>query len=593
VLSLRALALLAALSGLLATASAAQALTFRTCGKPGIRCAVVTVPLDRTGGAPGTIGLHVERVAATARATKPPLLTLSGGPGDRATAVTLRYANRFAQARRDRDLIVFDQRGLGRSGPISCPEVDSGQRPDRALPACAEQLGGARHAYTSVDSAEDIEAIREALGVPTIALYGNSYGTWVAQVYARRHPDHVERLVFDSAIPPGELADTLDLRVYQRLPGLLRALCSGRSCRGLTTDLARDLYGLLDALDRKPLRARWYDADGKSRTVSLNRDGVLNALTDIDLRPNLRAEIPRAVAAARRGDPALLARFASPQSRGSAGPGASNLTINEITQCEERPFPWDRTASPVARLAQAQAAADALPDSAFAPVGRAMAMVTSLVPTCAHWPARPEPPDFGGPLPAVPALVLAGEADLRTPLESAQELRDLLPGSRLLVIPNDGHSSLQGDTTGCARRAAAVFLRGGVPAASCPARPDPYSPRALPPRSVDSAGGAARVARLTVQDALRECDAGIYNDDGHSRGGGLYGGSYSRSGGALVLRGYQFIRGVKVSGRLGADGRARLRVGRSTVTLRIDPRTVSERNDAKFKTPPVSTASLG
>ncbi len=610
---MRSLLVIAGLSvaAFLAAASAASALTFARCGRPGaIRCATVTVPLDRTGTAAGTVSLHVERVAATHAATRPPLLALAGGPGDQASATTLRLADRLAAGLRDRDLIVLDQRGVGRSGALHCAGVDAGQLASTALPACAAQLGASAGDYTSVDSAEDIEAVRAALGVPQLALYGNSYGTWVAQVYARRHPDRVERLVLDSAISPGDIADAFDLRPLRRLPGLLRALCSGRSCRGLTGDLARDTFELLDRMDRRAIPARYFDASGSARQTSLTRLGTLVALQQLDLRPNMRAELPRAVSAARHGSPALLARLVAGQGPAATGkPGIGNRTILEVTSCEEKGFPWDRTASTEQRVAQARAALNALPASAFAPLGRDLAFLDSFASDCAYWPARSSPPDFGGPLPAVPALVLTGEADLRTPRENADEAAASLPGSQVLEVPNVGHATLQGDTTGCARRAVGAFLAGGH-AAGCRRAPDPYAPRPLPPRSVRAAGGPVKAALATVDDALDQADAGIFNLDGRTAGGGLYGGSYSRPGSRLSLAGYQYVRGLKVGGTVPRRGPARLTLsgavsaklvfsssGRVSGTIgrravhgraRLERRTAGEINTARFGIPPLT-----
>src|SRR5918997_1669437 len=98
---------------------AQAAMRFERCGGYGFACARLSVPLDRTGGAPGRVSLLVKRVRARRRggATRPPLVLLAGGPGQSATesfggdSLGLLYS-----VYRHRDLIPFDQRRTGRSG---------------------------------------------------------------------------------------------------------------------------------------------------------------------------------------------------------------------------------------------------------------------------------------------------------------------------------------------------------------------------------------------------------------------------------------------------------------------------------------------
>jgi pimeloyl-ACP methyl ester carboxylesterase len=191
--------------GLVLAAPADAALRFRRCGGYGFACARLSVPIDRTGAVPGRVSLLVERVRARRRggATRPPLFVLAGGPGQSATesfggdALGVLYP-----AYRSRDLIVFDQRGTGRSGLLRCRRLERSNllRAGPAAAACAQSLGVRRAFYTSRDSADDIEAIRATIGAERIALFGTSYGTKVALGYAQRYPDRVDRLVLDSVV---------------------------------------------------------------------------------------------------------------------------------------------------------------------------------------------------------------------------------------------------------------------------------------------------------------------------------------------------------------------------------------------------------
>src|SRR5436190_1826227 len=96
------------------------------------------------------------------------------------------------------------ERCPGTAGPrFHCSHVTV--PPVAAVSACAAQLGARRAFYTSRDSADDMEAVRQSIGVDRISLFGGSYGTYTALTYARRYPQHVESLILDSPVAPGGL----------------------------------------------------------------------------------------------------------------------------------------------------------------------------------------------------------------------------------------------------------------------------------------------------------------------------------------------------------------------------------------------------
>src|SRR5947199_2176235 len=170
------LALAAAVLGAVvaAPASATAALDFKPCSSPkGVQCATIDVPIDRSGNVPGTFRLLVHRTPARQPAGKPPLFYLTGGPGQTNTNATVRAAVRYSGALQHRDLITFAQRGTGPTA-IHCGPLEAGADPASSVPACADQLGPARNFYTSRDAADDLDAIRQALGVDKVALFGAS-----------------------------------------------------------------------------------------------------------------------------------------------------------------------------------------------------------------------------------------------------------------------------------------------------------------------------------------------------------------------------------------------------------------------------------
>lgn len=523
------------------------------------------MPIDRTGRVPGTFTLLVHRVPAPHPAARPPLVFFAGGPGQTNTDLTTAAVRRFGGALDDRDLIVFAQRGTGPT-KITCAELERGDDPVTAVPACAQQLGAARNFYTSRDAADDLDDIRQALGVDKVALVGASYGTWVEQAYAIRHPQHVELMVLDSTYGPNQNSDPFGVEQFAQAPALARELCHRGACEGITSDAYADLTTLFAQLTAKPPVVLVVNPNGTRRKVTLSPLVVASLLPELDVDPHLRAELPRALAGALKGDRGPLARIVA---SGPVGPpadpsGAVNQTLFDVTHCEEDVHPFDRTAGPLQRLNQARAALDAIPAASFDPFGPQIAFLLSNVPTCRFWPMLDQQPSFGsGPRPNIPVLLIHGEFDLRSTLSSTETVADEYFQGKILLVPNEGHSPTRTPTGDCARAEAVDYIAHGIPPQPCKRLPDPFAPRQLVPRSARAAGGPVAAAQLTVADAFDELDAGSRlraAEEPKVKGGGLRAGRFHGSKTGLVLLRYTFIRGFHVTGLVRPSGKVVLKI---------------------------------
>src|SRR5919201_1160607 len=204
-----------------------------------LECATVNVPLDRSGATPGTVALHVERLAAggTPRGV---MFLIAGGPGQ-GSAGTFDLASNGAQFRDQfpgYTLVAFDDRGTGRSGVLRCPELQadpsaSPAREQALVAKCATEIGPNRAFYSTRDHADDIDAVRQALGVDKIGLSGTSYGTQLSVAYALTYPAHVARLLLDSVADPAG-RDPFSLDDLREMPKGLAEICPGSSCRAAT-----------------------------------------------------------------------------------------------------------------------------------------------------------------------------------------------------------------------------------------------------------------------------------------------------------------------------------------------------------------------
>jgi pimeloyl-ACP methyl ester carboxylesterase len=544
----------------------------------GFQCATVNVPLERSGQAPGTIALKVERKQAGIAPSRTAVVGLAGGPGQAALPLGEFIAKAIAPALGSRDLLVFDQRGTGESSPLSCPafasssEVEHAKSLGELIGSCALQLGATRGAYTTQESVADIEALREAGGYEKLVLYGTSYGTKVALEYAERYPQHVESLVLDSVVPTNG-PEPFAVATFQAIPGILNELCANNACAGITSSPTLDLARLVAQLRKHALSGSVYDGSGHRHTVRLGETGLLGILQAGDLNPALRALLPAAIVSALRHDPDPLLRLywlseglipnVPTQPGEHTGENAEGVdeTLFLDTSCEELPFPWQRSASATTRTAEALSALRAVPGGDFYPFDAATAYAASLAPDCAGWPdAAPAPPAVS-PLPNVPTLILSGEQDLRTPTADARAVAARIPDAQLLLVPYTGHSVLGSDLSDCAELAVQAFF-AGESVQQCASTqnsfaPTPITPTKLayihPPAALGGRPGQTLVAVLdTILDLDRQAIGATLQADAQlpvgSSFGGLRGGYARIESSSLVLHDFAFVPNVLLSG---------------------------------------------
>jgi pimeloyl-ACP methyl ester carboxylesterase len=564
---------LASLALALGHPAAAGALAFAPCPRGGgFSCATLSVPLDRGGAVAGTVALEVERLQAGAAPSETAVVALAGGPGQAAIPAASELQSAIAPALAGRDLIVFDQRGTGSSGPLACRALEGEggiATIGRAFERCALQIGPRRGSYTTQESVADIESLRQALGYRKLVLFGVSYGTKVALEYAEDHPQSVEALVLDSVVPP-ERDDPFQLATFRAMGPALAELCSMRACAGITGNALGDLGRLAAHLKRHALSGYIYDGAGHRHRTAMSGVALLNLIAAGDLNPALRALLPASVASALRGDPSpllrldLLSEGFVPNLPGTPTADASGGVDEALfvdTTCEEQPFPWSHAAPASTRVGEALAALHALPASDFRPFDASVEWADSILPGCAQWPNLAAPPPPIVPLPRVPTLILSGAQDLRTPTSGAEGLAARIPGAQLVVVPFTGHSVLGSDFSGCAQLAVKSFFTTGA-APACQATVDQFAPTPITPTRlayVKPVGGVAgrpgstlAVVLDTILDLERQVvgatlQAAQQLPNGSSFGG-LRGGYARLSSTGLRLHRLSFVSGVELSG---------------------------------------------
>jgi pimeloyl-ACP methyl ester carboxylesterase len=386
--------------------------------------------------------------ALNRRATAAPLFLLAGGPGQAASDLYVSYAGAFARINRNHDIVLVDQRGTGRSAPLSCtyPDEWHGTADDmpqlrRATLTCLAKLGDRVRYYTTSVAVTDLDRVRLALGYGAIDLYGSSYGTRVAELYMRRYPRSTHAVILDGVTYPEQAIGPDTPSDGERALNLIVARCEqAPDCKAAYPMLREDLAALRERFGKEQRSLTLSDpSSGAPLPVDFNR-GMLNAaLRFLSYNATEASLLPTLLHQAAIGNLAPLASQTVMMGR-QIGDQLANGMQNSVICSEDEPL---FTASSVdrQRIAQTYQGSDQL---------------DALAVICKVWPRGPVDADLHSPLRSdAPTLLLSGEADPVTPPEDAARAARGLARHRDLVLGGEGHGQL---ATGCIPRLMAQFL---------------------------------------------------------------------------------------------------------------------------------------
>jgi pimeloyl-ACP methyl ester carboxylesterase len=404
-------------------------------------CTRFSVPEDWDAPAGRRIELKIAIVTAQATYPDPDLVTfLDGGPGGAASDDYPVMAVLFEPLRQRRHVVLIDQRGTGGSNALSCPEPAQGSAAeDRPAPSGAvandaaaalmrfkrclallQPRADVAH-YTTTQTVRDLEAVRQALGAPPLNIIGISYGTRVAQQYARRYPQAVRALVLDGPVPDRLALVSEHARNLERALRAQFAACrNDPACAQRYGDPYRTLHRLRDALRMHPLAVDLRDPVSFALSHrTLTGDDLAAIVRLYAYNPASAALLPLMLQEAEHGNYAPLLAQKKRLNDDLAGHITSGMQLSVV--CAEdahllSPRPEDE---------------DTL---------LANSLITVIQSTCEFWPHERPAADFHAPLTSsLPTLVLAGELDPVTPPEYGSEILRQLPDARLLIVPGQGH----------------------------------------------------------------------------------------------------------------------------------------------------------
>jgi pimeloyl-ACP methyl ester carboxylesterase len=440
--------LTASMLALMAAAAGAKPVSQqgRTCHLPGaeegLRCITVTLPLVYAKPGAGDIDLHVTVAPAFRESARPdPLFVLAGGPGQAGTDVLVLIAQTFRRARATRDIVLIDQRGTGLSGKLDCDktalndETMTEAQADAAARACIASIKQPFSAYGTASAVRDIEQVRLALGYDKINLWGASYGTRLAQAYARAYPAQVRALILDGVVAPDQVIPAGG-RDGQAALDLVFAQCAAdKACNAAFPELRREFAALsarvaagvkLDLRDPRTTRPVKLDMTA-DRFLGTVHNILYNAL---DAR-----RLPFLIHSAYQGrwEP-FVARRNVTSDYSADGPVAQLMHLAVV--CAED----------VPRMTPALVAEDETPLTR--PLSKRIGAMCDMIQVA---PVAPRAPTAI----TQPVLMLSGQLDPVTPPRRAQAAAKFLPRNQHLVVAYAGHGISQ---LGCTPRLLREFL---------------------------------------------------------------------------------------------------------------------------------------
>ncbi|MGH8239834.1 MAG: alpha/beta fold hydrolase, partial [Steroidobacteraceae bacterium] len=372
-----------------------------------------------------------------------PLFLLSGGPGQAASDFYLSVAPAFARIRRDRDLVLVDQRGTGRSNRLDCELPDDSefvvldpQKLQAAVQACLAALPGDPRYYTTSIAVRDLDDVRAALGYRTLNLYGISYGTRVAQHYMRRYPERVRTAILDGAVPAQvALGPDVAIEAQRAIDNTLQRCARDEACAGKFPDISAQFAALQEKLRHDPVKLSIpHPLTGALTGTTLDEARFGAAVRLLSYADETVSTLPLMIHEAQslRDPQALTAQYLRVESD-VAEQIAEGMHFAVV--CSEDAPRWEQ---------------QNVSDEQLATTYLGTAFMRGMRAVCEKWPRGPVDPDFGAPLQSsVPTLILSGSNDPVTPERYANEIMKGLRNARHLVAAGQGHGQL---ATGCIPR---------------------------------------------------------------------------------------------------------------------------------------------
>ena len=310
-----------------------------------------------------------------------------------------------------------------------------------ATEACLKLLPHDPRFFTTTIAVQDLEALREALGYTQFNLYGISYGTRVAQHFARRYPDSTRTVILDGVVPPQmALGPAIATDAQRALDAIFARCAESEACAGRYADIAATFADLKARVSAGAVTLTLpHPVTGIPETMTFGENELAGAIRLLSYHPSTVALIPFLIDAAAGGHFAPLAA----QYLVIADSLSDSLSLgmhNAVVCTEDVPFFGGEGISE-----------EDLGATYIGPL-----LVDALRTICAVWPKGIIDEDFKAPLRSdLPVLLLSGDADPITPPGFAEIAAVDLSNSAHLIGKQQGHGQAPG---GCMHEVIADFV---------------------------------------------------------------------------------------------------------------------------------------
>ena len=391
----------------------------------------LVVPESHQKPGTGLIKLAFVRLQSTSQNPGPPIFYLSGGPG--VSGITHSRGRRstvILAMREIGDVILIDQRGVGLTEPrLDCGRLDYPLDEPATREgllrvyrmrarACADKwkLRGVNlEAYNTNENAEDINALREALGLEKISLLGTSYGTALAHTILKRYPDSVHRVIMVGMEGPDHTYK-LPSNAQKQITEIVRLTKENQQVNSLVPDLPKLLVTISERLKNQPVKIDLQDPPGN--VVVGDFDLRLMTADSIGHDPLLK-RFPFVILAMSKGDFSSLGEWAVEYRQNEISAMQAAMDCSSGVSPER----WNRIVA----------------EEPGTMLGRDLDFPFPEV--CDAWSVPQLDASFRSPLATdVPTLFISGTLDVRTPQSNAEEIRNGYSNSTLVSVKVATHS---------------------------------------------------------------------------------------------------------------------------------------------------------
>ncbi|MGH8106585.1 MAG: alpha/beta fold hydrolase, partial [Arenimonas sp.] len=382
-----------------------------------------------------------------------PVFMLAGGPGQSALESYPQLHQAFVDVIKKRNVILVDQRGTGKSNPLICKDASGksavGENEDIAgldlnkarafAKKCADDTNknADTRFYSTGYAIADLDLVRSKIGAEKINLYGVSYGTRVAQQYAKRYPQHTRTIVLDGVVPNSLVLGAEHASNLENALNLHFARCTAdKICRERFGNPRQKLDALRAQLQKAPMIVNYSDPmSGEAKREKLDSGSLAMVARMYSYSPLTASMLPLLLAQASQGNGGPLLAQAQMMNHSLGDAIMHGMQLSVI--CSED----------VEELKEDPATANTL-------IGNSM--IAFMKAQCEVWPHSKRAADFRAPLKGnVPVLLLSGEFDPVTPPRYGDAVAKFLPNGRHVLVKGQGHNVMP---VGCGPKIFARFI---------------------------------------------------------------------------------------------------------------------------------------